>query len=102
MIDWKPLIVCDGDCGFNHLIILVNHLVYDLIIVSTIFATIGFTYIGIKLLTAGGDEGAMKAAKESLWSILKGFFFILVAWLLIYTITNALLDPAYSLLGPPQ
>ena len=105
MPGWQPLIVCGQtglpDCGFASLIVLVNHLITDLIILSTLFATVGFMYVGLKLLTAGGDEGAMKAAKKSAWSILKGFLWILVAWLLVYTITNGLLTSGYSILGAP-
>ena len=78
-------------CGFNDLITLVNHLVTDLILLGTLFATAGFVYIGIKLLTAGGDEGAMKEAKASAMSILKGFVVILAAWLIVYTITSTLM-----------
>ena len=103
----QDLIICNnppkysGACDFNALILLANHLITDLIFLSTLFATAGFVYVGIKLLTAGGDEGAMTAAKKSAWTILKGFLWILVAWVLIYTITSALLVPGYSLLGAP-
>ena len=104
----EPLIVCSNPpdfpkaCDFNALILLVNHLITDLILLSTLFATAGFVYVGIKLLTAGGDEGAMKSAKSSAWAILKGFLWILVAWVLVYTITNVLLSSSgYSLLGAP-
>ncbi len=100
---WEPLIVCGGaDCGFGDLIKLTNALIHDLIILSTLLAAIAFSYVGFKLLTAGGDEGAMKSAKASAWAVLKGFLWILVAWLLVYTITNGLLAPGYSLLGAPK
>ncbi len=99
---WEPLIVCDKECGFNDLILLVNALINNLILLAVLFATAGFAYVGFKLMTAGGDEGAMTAAKASAWSILKGFLWILVAWLLVYTITNGLLAPGYSLLGAPN
>ena len=111
----QPLIVC-GDtikdasgnvtstlpaCDFSSLIVLVNHLINDLVILAALFATAGLAYAGFKLMTSGGDEGAWKAAKATAWSVLKGFLWILVAWLLVYTITNGLLAPGYSLLGAP-
>ena len=105
MPGWQDLIVCGQtglpECDYGALITLVNHLIHDLIILSTLFATVGFMYVGFKLLTAGGDEGAMKKAKDSAWAILKGFFWILVAWILVYTITNGLLTAGYSILGAP-
>ncbi len=105
---WQPLIVCSNppdfpkECDFDALMLLANHLITDLIILSTLFATAAFVYIGIKLLTAGGDKGAMESAKKSFKAVVTGFVVILVAWLLVYTITNALLDPGYSLLGAPK
>ena len=104
---WQPLIICNNPpefpnaCDFQSLILLVNNLITDLIIISTLLATVGFVYAGFRLLTSGGNEEAMKSAKNTAWNIGKGFFFILIAWVLVYTITNVLLAPGYSLLGAP-
>ncbi|MFH1472842.1 MAG: hypothetical protein ABIF06_00285 [bacterium] len=100
---WKPLIVCSGpDCGFSDLIVLTQNLITDLIILSTFLATATFAYVGYILLTSSGNPGALTKAKDMAWKVLKGYLWILVAWLLIYTITNALLHEGYSLLGPPK
>lgn len=97
------LIVCDGpNCTFADLITLVQNLINFLIIISTFLATAAFAYAGILLLTSGGNESALKKAKDIFWKVLIGYLWILGAWLLVYTITSVLLKDGYSLLGSPQ
>jgi len=114
MAIWKPLIVC-GDsvkdaagvvtipypCNFGYLIELTQNLITNLIILSTLFATAAFAFAGFKLLTSGGNEKAKDEAKDIFKKVGWGFLWILVAWLLVYTITS-LLDTGFSLLGAPN
>jgi hypothetical protein len=103
MPGWKPLIVCNTDCGYGHLVTLVKNLMYDLVLLTTLFAVIGFIYAGFILLTSGGNKGKYDDAKRMLQMVGKGFLWILVAWLLVYTITNALLKDDFNfLLGRPE
>lgn len=100
---WEPLIVCGNtdpnltlythDCVFSDLIVLAQHLVTNMIILSTFFAVAAFAYAGIKLLASGGNESAMKDAKSILTKVLIGYLWILGAWVLVYTITTVLLKP---------
>lgn len=115
---WQPLVICGktpinatdisltnphAQCTFNHLMLLANHLITDLIVLSTFLAVAVFVFVGIKLLTSGGNEGAMKDAKAMLMKVVIGYLWILGAWVLVYTITNALLDTKYlQLLGKPK
>ena len=105
---WQPLIVCNSTapynhpCGFNDLIVLTQNLITDLILLSTLLATIAFAYAGLKLLTSGGSESARKEAADIFLKVLKGYLWILGSWLLVYTITSVLLNPGYSLLGAPR
>jgi len=102
--DFK-LIVCDGvtvPCTFEKLIELVQNIISAMIIISTFFATAAFAYAGFLLLTSGGNESNKTKAKEMLGKVLKGYLWILVAWVLVYTITTVLLRPGLSLLGQPQ
>ncbi len=104
------LIVCGGvpgdkigdrvlqPCDYGYLIFLVNELINTMILLSTILAAVVFAYIGFILLTSGGDPGAMTKAKEMFGKVLKGYLWILFAWIIVYTITNTLLDPGYTLL----
>lgn len=100
----KPgnLIVCKGTpddpCTYASLIELVNVLIQTMIVLSTILAAVVFAYIGFILLTSGGDPGAMTKAKGMFGKVLKGYLWILFAWIIVYTITNTLLDPGYTLL----
>lgn len=102
---WKPLIVCDGvspPCTFDHLILLAKNLIYDLILISTLLAVAAFIYAGFLLLTSGGSTTKKDQAKKVFTSVLWGYLWILVAWLLVYTITSVLLKGGYSILGAPK
>jgi len=100
---WQPLIVCNKDCEFGHLILLVKNLITDLVLISTLLATMVFIYIGIILLTSGGNPGAMTKAKDMFMKVVIGYLWILAAWLLVYTITSVLLKPEFTfLLGAPK
>lgn len=97
------LIVCDGpNCTFSHLIQLLQNLINALIIISTFLAVAAFAYAGMILLTSGGSETAKTKAKDIFLKVLKGYLWILGAWLLVYTIISVLLNPGYSLLGAPR
>lgn len=106
MPGWKPLIVCDGvevPCTFPKLIELAQNLITNLIILSTLLAVIAFAYAGFLLITSGGSEAKASKAKDVALKVLIGFMWILVAWLLVYTITSALLRPEFNfILGKPK
>lgn len=100
----KPgyLIVCDGpDCGFDDLMRLVKRAINFMVLLSTLIATAAFAYAGFLLLTSRGDTNALKKSKDIFWKVMWGFIWVLVAWLLIYTILGALVGDKYSLLGNP-
>ncbi len=103
----KDLIICNNPpaypdpCGFSSLILLAQNLITDLIFLSTLFATAAFAYAGFKLLTSGGSEKAKDEAVDIFKKVGIGYLWILVAWLLVYTITS-LLAPGFSILGAPM
>lgn len=104
MPGWRDLIVCDGvtePCTFVHIIELIVVLVHDLVLLSTLFVVGAFCVAGFKLLTSGGNENAMKESKAIFLKVVKGYLWILAAWLVVYTITSVLLKDGYSLLGAP-
>ncbi len=113
MAIWEPLVVCSGVpndpilgeggkvlpvCNFGSLITLLQVLIHDLVVISTLLAGCVFAYAGFILLTSGGNANAMKQAREIFMKVLKGYLWILAAWLIVYTITNTLLGPGYTLL----
>ncbi len=91
----KPLPVCD----YGYLIFLAKELIQTMILISTILAAVVFAYIGFILLTSGGDPSAMTRAKGMFGKVLKGYLWILFAWIIVYTITNTLLKDGYYLLS---
>lgn len=109
-LGWKPLIVCNKSpinenavitdphsvCEFNHFIILMQNIIHDLIILSTFLAVAAFMWAGFKLMTSGGDVGAKTAAKHAATSVAKGYFVILAAWVVVYTITSVLLRDEFN------
>lgn len=103
---WQSMIVCGPpnlpDCDFNSLIKLTKVLINNLIVLSTLLATVAFIWVGFVLLTSQGDPGAMSKAKHAAGSVVKGYIFILAAWLIVYTITSVLLKDGYSILGSPR
>jgi hypothetical protein len=104
ILGWQDLIVCSEasnnstGCGFGDLLTLARAVMADLTIVATFFVTIAAVYIGFKLLTSQGNSDEMTKAKDMAWTALKGYFFVLIAWVLVYTISSVLLAPGYSLL----
>lgn len=101
---WRPLIVCKGpDCTYDHLILLAQNVIHNLIILSTLAAVIIFIIVGFKLLASGGNTSAKDEAKKMLWKVLIGFVWILAAWLVVYTITSVLLRSEFNnVLGQPK
>jgi uncharacterized membrane protein len=108
---WASLIVCDvpggqgnlPDCDYYALIHLFKVLMQDLVVLSTFICIIAFCFAGFKLLTSGGNTNSMSEVKHMLTSILIGYVCIIGAWVIVYTITSALLvSQDYTLLGSPK
>jgi hypothetical protein len=104
---WQNLIVCGasnatntGACGFSDLIALARAVMTDLTILATLLVIIAGVMIGFTLMTSEGSTTAKDKAKNMAWTVLKGYFFIIIAWVLVYTISGALLaSDGFSLLS---
>lgn len=106
---WKPLLICNNppsfpvECGFNQLVELAQNVITNLILLSTLLAVVAFIWAGFLLIASQGNSSKKEEAKKVLMNVLKGYLWILVAWLLIYTITSAVLDPKFNnILGSPR
>lgn len=86
--------VCDGpDCDFSDLVLLVQKIINFLIFTLAFpISALMFAYAGILMLTAGGKEGQIKKAKSIFMGVAIGLVLMLAAWLIVYTITNTLID----------
>lgn len=97
----KCLIPCNGpDCTFDSFVQLGQNLINFLIVLSIPLTAIAFAWAGFLMVTSAGSEEKIKQGKAIFGKVLIGFIFILSAWLIVYTITTALLnDPKnYTLL----
>jgi hypothetical protein len=94
-----PFKVCEGpDCDFNHLVLLVQRVINFLIFTLAFpISALMFAYAGILMLTAGGKEGQIKKAKSVFMGVAIGLVLMLAAWLIVYTITNILIDDEFEI-----
>jgi len=85
-------ISCSGvDCDFCNLLELANVVMKFTVGFSILLAAIGFTYVGWTLVTMAGNTGKVDKAKQVATSVVIGFVFVLAAWLIVATISQALL-----------
>jgi hypothetical protein len=97
----KPFIVCDGTtepCTYLHLLELAQVIIHNLVVISTFVAVAVFIFAGFKMMTSGGSEGEYKKAVGMFTKVGMGYVWILVAWLIVYTISKALLSSGFSIL----
>ncbi|PCI29644.1 hypothetical protein COB55_01735 [Candidatus Wolfebacteria bacterium] len=86
------LVPCDDDCGFNHLVELVNNIINFLIFyVSIPVAAIVFAVAGFKYVTAAGNESKIKEAHGMFSKVVVGLIIALSAFLIVELITSNLL-----------
>lgn len=91
------LVPCKGaDCDFNALVVLFNRVINFILYVSIPLAAVSFSYAGYLYISASGDTGKIESAHEIFKKVLIGFIFIISAWLIVYTITNALLGSDFK------
>ena len=93
--DLGGLVPCDGvtyECDIDAFIRMINGIIKWIISIAGVIFAISFIYGGFLYLTSQGDEGKKGKAKDVLWSTLKGFVIILVAWVIVYTLLNTLVN----------
>jgi hypothetical protein len=95
-VEAAGLVPCGGTseapCQACDVTKLINSVVAWLMVVLSIVAALLIMVAGFKLVTGGGNPGALTAAKETFTNILIGFFILLAGWLLIDTLMKALLS----------
>lgn len=87
----SELAQCTGpDCSTCNIVYMANGLIKWLIgIVFLLFAGL-LAIAGVRLVTSGGNPGALQSAKDNFINALIGFVIILSAWLIIDTLMRAL------------
>jgi hypothetical protein len=82
---------CSPNCGYNDLLQLVNNVISWIIMIAVPVAAGVFAWAGIKYMTTGVSD-QKSAAKAMIGKVFIGLVFILAAWVIVTTITNALLS----------
>ena len=89
-------IPCDGglsdECGYDDLLILINNVIDWIIKISVPIAAGVFAWAGIKMMIHGDNPGKRSESINTMKKVFIGFVFILSAWIIVTTITNALLS----------
>lgn len=104
-LDYSGLVKCDGvvdknepgrtrKCDFTALIEMVNALIRWIFVLSTaifvgLFAYAGFLY----MKPSSGDR---EKANSMLWAAVKGFVIMLMAWFIVYTLLNWVVNPLFK------
>ncbi len=85
------LFVCEGwDCQACDLVELGNTIINFVIMMSVIIATILLAYAGFLIVTAQGDMGKIKHAREMFTNIVIGIIIVLSGWLIVNTVMKLL------------
>ncbi len=86
----------DDPCKFNDLIDLIRIIVSFLMFkVALPLSAVLFSWAGIIMMTAGGSQDKIKQAKDIFLFVAIGIVITFAAWLIVETITGALLTPEY-------
>lgn len=89
----KPLVPCDGpDCRLCDIVTLGQNIITWLIGVMATLCALVVAIAGLKMVTAGGNHGAVTEARNMMTNVVIGFIIILSAWLVVDTIMKMFLD----------
>lgn len=95
------LVPCEGaGCKTCHIVQVANDLVKWLVIAMASIGGLVLMYAGVKMVTAGGNPGAIDAAKEMMINMLVGYLILLSAWLVIDTVMKGLVGNTLPGYGP--
>ena len=82
---------CSGaDCSACNVVYMANGIIKWLIGILCIIFAVLLAIAGVKLVTSGGNPGALDAAKSSFTNAIIGFIIVLAAWLVVDTIIRSL------------
>jgi len=80
-------------CTVCDLFVLLQKILNFLTKTAASLATLAIVYIGLLFLLSGGSSKKTTEAKEKLWLVLWGIFWIFGSWLVLNTIINFVADP---------
>lgn len=77
------------NCGWNEFIGFINRVILFLLYLATVLAILTFMFAGFRMMTAGGNEGQVKEAKDMFGKVVVGLVFAYGAWIIVYFILTA-------------
>lgn len=93
--DGVPKKMADGtytkECDFNSLLEMVNRVIKFLLYLSIPFVLAIIIYTAFLYLTSNGSEVKLAKAKHMLLYVFIGLFWILISFILVYTVLDRLL-----------
>jgi hypothetical protein len=95
----SQIVPCNGpDCNLCHLVELAQRIINIGIFITIALSAMTFAYAGFLHLTAGGDIGKAKSARQIFTKVAVGLMIILGAWIGVDTLMKTVVDE--SKLGP--
>lgn len=103
MPGWKDITkICDpagsNPCDFADFMTLIENGISNLVLISTFILVFMLVYVGYLLITSQGNTSAWTRSKDVLGKVIWGYVIVLVAWVVVYSITNTLLKPEVTFL----
>jgi len=88
---------CEGRaCTFYEFLAFVRQVMNFLMLLAIPIAAALIAWAGVKILFGAGNPSKLSEAKEMMGKVALGFFFMLAAWLIVFTITNPILKDKYN------
>jgi hypothetical protein len=88
--------VIETECDFKMLLVAVSRIMKFLLFLSIpLVMGMGF-YTAFKFMTAGGDPGKLADAKKMFVPVVLGIFWVMAAYLVVYTFLDKLVKPDIS------
>lgn len=85
--------VTGSECDFNSLIEMTNRVIKFLLYLSIPFVLAMTIYTAFQFLTSNGNPVKLEKAKHMLWYVGVGLLWILLSFILVYTVLDSLLSP---------
>ncbi len=95
------IVPCDGpDCTTCHFVDLGSNILNWLIGIMATVCAVMIVVAGFKMVTAGGNAGAVSSAKEMITNTIVGFIILLAAWLIVDTVMRTFVGDEIPNFGP--
>lgn len=81
-----------GECTFQDFVALAKAVANKIVIIGLALAPIIFAYVGYLLITSSDNPGKRTLAKKIGWNVAIGLVIMMLAWLLVKLVLDALVN----------